>query len=389
MRKKIGLFISVFAGLVFVLFIASCSSSSSSSSSSTTTATPTTIAHGPPISVPAATQAVTTSSLEGAAVQPQVYSYGSNSAQKLEVYQSSGDEAGTIFYIHGGAWMGGDMNGFTSTLVLSEEAQERLSEFNQITTTAGNNSLAQLKSQLTGGWDIVSINYRLATDASGPGIRAQQMMNDVDTAVRYTLANASKMDINTGKFVMSGGSAGGHLALMEALTGPQGTYKAPNLPADLEKVTVKFDGVLTMVAPTDLAALYKAGGIAPGGVEALLGCTLGNPPAIAGNQPCDPNLVAQFSPLVLTKQAVANGTILPPAYFIYGGLDTLVVIATQGTPEVNEWAMATGVNQCWYDFPPNAGHTSDDQVNQLAVDNWLDNVWSGNWTGPNAKMPTS
>jgi acetyl esterase/lipase len=327
--------------------------------------------------------------LEGAAVQPQVYSYGSNPAQKLEVYQSSGDEAGTIFYIHGGAWMGGDMNGFTSTLVLSEEAQERLSEFNQITTTAGNNSLAQLKSQLTGGWDIVSINYRLATDASGPGIRAQQMMNDVDTAVRYTLANASKMDINTGKFVMSGGSAGGHLALMEALTGPQGTYKAPNLPADLENVTVKFDGVLSMVAPTDLAALYKAGGIAPGGVEALLGCTLGNPPAIAGNQPCDPNLVAQFSPLVLTKQAVANGTILPPAYFIYGGLDTLVVIATQGTPEVNEWAMATGVNQCWYDFPPNAGHTSDDQVNQLAVDYWLDNVQSGNWTGPNAKMPTS
>lgn len=389
MRKNIGLFISFFAGLAFVLFIASCSSSSSSSSSSTTTATPTTIAHGPPISVPAATQAVTTSSLEGAAVQPQVYSYGSNSAQKLEVYQSSGDEAGTIFYIHGGAWMGGDMNGFTSTLVLSEEAQERLSEFNQITTTAGNNSLAQLKAQLTGGWDIVSINYRLATDASGPGIRAQQMMNDVDTAVRYTLANASKMDINTGKFVMSGGSAGGHLALMEALTGPQGTYKAPNLPADLEKVTVKFDGVLTMVAPTDLAALYKAGGIAPGGVEALLGCTLGNPPAIAGNQPCDPNLVAQFSPLVLTKQAVANGTILPPAYFIYGGLDTLVVIATQGTPEVNEWAMATGVNQCWYDFPPNAGHTSDDQVNQLAVDYWLDNVQSGIWTGPNAKMPTS
>lgn len=389
MRKKIGLFISVLAGLCVVLFVASCSSSSSSSSSSTTSTTPTTIAHGPPISVPAATQAVTTSSLEGAAVQPQVYSYGSNPAQKLEVYQSSGDEAGTIFYIHGGAWMGGDMNGFTSTLVLSEEAQERLSEFNQITTTSGNNSLAQLKSQLTGGWDIVSINYRLATDASGPGIRAQQMMNDVDTAVRYTLANASKMDINTGKFVMSGGSAGGHLALMEALTGPQGTYKAPNLPADLEKVTVKFDGVLSMVAPTDLAALYKAGGIAPGGVEALLGCTLGNPPAIAGNQPCDPNLVAQFSPLVLTKQAVANGTILPPAYFIYGGLDTLVVIATQGTPEVNEWAMATGVNQCWYDFPPNAGHTSDDQVNQLAVDYWLDNVQSGNWTGPNAKMPTS
>jgi hypothetical protein len=78
---------------------------------------------------------------------------------------------------------------------------------------------------------------------------------------------------------------------------------------------------------------------------------------------------------------------LPPAYFAYGGLDTLVLISTQGMPQINAWAAASGPNQTWYDLPPQGTHNIDDNVNELALDNWLDNVANATWTGPNAKTP--
>ena len=97
----------------------------------------------------------------------------------------------------------------------------------------------------------------------------------------------------------------------------------------------------------------------------------------------------QFSPITCTKAASANGITLPPAYFAYGGLDTLVLISTQGLPEINAWAPASGTNQTWYDLPPQGTHNIDDNVNDLALDYWLDNVANASWTGPNAKTPTS
>ena len=86
-----------------------------------------------------------------------------------------------------------------------------------------------------------------------------------------------------------------------------------------------------MVAPTDLNTLYLVGGpLAPPGQEALLGCSLQNPPYTAGMPQCNESVVNQFSPISYTKAAISKGVTLPPVYFAYGGLDTLVLISTQG-----------------------------------------------------------
>ena len=354
-----------------------------------TTAQSSTAPANTPVSVPAWTPPISSTSLMVDASTPEVVSYGSDPAQTLEVFQSSGDPMGTIIYIHGGAWEGGSAQANTSAIILNEEEQEKAAEFRQLSGESATNTGNRLKKQLGRGWDVVSINYRLATATAGPGVRAAQILNDVDHAMRYTVANASTLGLDIHKLVLSGGSAGGHLALMEALTASTGQFTDPALPANLKSVKVVFDGVIAMVAPSDLNTLYKAGGVAPIGEEALLGCSYQNPPAIASMPACAPSLADQFSPIVYTKAAATNGTKLQPAYFAYGGQDTLVINATQGLPEVTAWAAAAGPEQTWYDFPPAGTHNIDDNVNELALNNWLDNVESGKWTGTGAQQPSN
>ena len=376
----------------FLVLVVACSSKDSSStsttagsaSSSSSTAVPNT-----PVSVPAWTPPAQATDLMADASTPQVVSYGSDPNQNLEVFQSTGEPQGTIVYVHGGAWEGGSMQQNTSAIIQAQEAQERTAEFVQLSKLASNGVLDELKPQLSTGWDIVSIDYRLATATSGPGIRATQLMNDVDHAMRYIVANAKTLDLDMSTFIISGGSAGGHLALMEALTAASGQFIDPTISSDLKKVKLSFDGVIAMVAPSDLNTLYLAGGIAPPGQEALLGCSLQNPPYVAGTPQCNEAVVNQFSPITYTKAAKTNGVTLPPAYFAYGGLDTLVLISTQGMPEIDAWAAASGPSETWYDLPPQGTHNIDDNVNDLALDNWLDNVANATWTGPNAKTPTN
>jgi acetyl esterase/lipase len=374
-----------------LLFAAACGSKGSSSGTTSQSSSPSsTLVPNTPVSVPAWTPPVQATDLMTDESAPKLVSYGSDPNQNLEVFQSAGDSQGTIVYIHGGAWEGGSMQQNTSAIIQAQEEQERTAEFVQISKLASNGILDQLKPQLSTGWDIVSINYRLATATSGPGIRATQLMNDVDHAMRYIVANAKDLDLDMSTFIISGGSAGGHLVLMEALTASSGQFMDPALPSNLKNVKLSFDGVIAMVAPTDLNTLYLVGGpLAPPGQEALLGCSLQNPPFTAGMPQCNGSIASQFSPITYTKAAKTNGVTLPPAYFAYGGLDTLVLISTQGMPEIDAWAAASGPSETWYDLPPQGTHNIDDNVNDLALNNWLDNVVKSTWTGPNAKTPTN
>lgn len=377
--------------LALTVFASACSSKSSESTTTTTAGATTTSRAVPntPVSVPAWTPPVQATDLMTDASTPTVVSYGSDPNQNLEVFQSSGDPQGTIVYIHGGAWYGGSMQQNTSAVIQAQEEQERTAEFAQISNAASTSILNSLKPRLSQGWDIVSIDYRLATDASGPGIRATQMLNDVDHAMRYIIANAKNLNLDMSAFVLSGGSAGGHLALMEALTASSGQFIDPALPSSLKNVKVAFDGVIAMVAPSDLSTVWQTGGIGTVGTDAVLGCAQESPAVISGMPACDSATIAKFSPITYTKAAVSAGTILPPAYFAYGGQDTLVLISTQGQPEIAQWTLAAGPNQTWFDFPPLGTHNIDDNVNDLALDNWLANVSANTWSGSSAQTPTS
>lgn len=386
-RSVLAALTALTLGAVGALALGACSSASSDASSSTTTS-----ASHTPVSVPAWDPPVTASSEVANASTPQIVAYGPDPAQTMEVFQSSGDPMGTIIYIHGGGWSGGSAQDNTNAAILSQEQQVRASELARLNTLAAGASketLEHIKKQLERGWDIVSVDYRLATGTEAPGVAAKRIIGDVDRAIRYSVANAGSLQLDMRRLVLSGASAGGHLTLMEALTANTDTYLDPTLPAELRAVQLHFDGIVPFVAPTDIATFAEAGGLAPSAEVALLGCTTLPTTLLPGATPgCNGRtLVDSLSPITLTRAAAADGTRLVPAYFGYGGADQLVLIATQGTPEVQAWAAAAGDDQTWFDFPPTGTHNLEDTINQEALANWLDNVDSGHWTGSRAERP--
>jgi len=297
----------VVAGIVLAvgaLVFAACGSKGSDSGSTSTT-TPTSV--NTPVSVPTWTPPDPSSQVVAAVPAPTVVQYGTDPGDTMEVWQSSGSPAGTLIYIHGGGWTSGSAQANTSTLILSEDEAARLAEFQQLSSEASTNVRTQLTPQLERGWDIVSINYELADPQTGPGVRGTQMMNDVDTAMRYIRVNATSLGLDLTKVVLSGGSAGGHLALMEVLTAASGTYMAPNLSAAMKAATPRFDGVIAMVAPTDMNTLWKGGYVAPISEEAMLGCTpTPSNPAIAGMTACPQSVLDQWSPLEMSSRNSAT-----------------------------------------------------------------------------------
>jgi acetyl esterase/lipase len=87
-------------------------------------------------------------------------------------------------YIHGGGWLNG---------------------------TKDNSALALLP-YLARGWSAVNVEYRLARTSLAPAA-----VEDVRCALRWIWTNAGRYHFDTTRVVVTGGSAGGHLALMAGM----------------------------------------------------------------------------------------------------------------------------------------------------------------------------
>ena len=100
---------------------------------------------------------------------------------QLDVYAPRGASAAapvpTVIVIHGGGWTGGDKN----------VASLRLLPYLEM------------------GWAVVNVNYRLGT--------APAAVEDCRCALRWVIRNAAKYHFDVGKLVVTGESAGAHLAL--------------------------------------------------------------------------------------------------------------------------------------------------------------------------------
>lgn len=101
----------------------------------------------------------------------------------LDLYRPIGDVKGVIVWVHGGAWR------------------------------AGSRANPSLKGLSAHGWVIASVDYRLSGVAPFPA-----QSHDVKAAIRYLRANADELSIPTTPFVVSGSSAGGHLAAIIGVT---------------------------------------------------------------------------------------------------------------------------------------------------------------------------
>ena len=220
---------------------------------------------------------------------------------------------------------------------------------------------------------IVSIEYRLvkvAPDGSTTDI-FPAAVSDLDRAIRFTRLHAVEWGLDPQRIILAGGSAGGHLVALAAAD--PGHFADPALPPELARVSPAVQGVIDYVGPTDFRTFWQAGGWAPGVTTQYLGCA----PDQVGT--CDAARVEEAT------VATHLRTRPPPAYFLYGAHDALVVPATQGAPLAEAWARRRGEPSAagphrkgtWYDELADVGHNVIYELDPLVVESWLSLVLDG------------
>ena len=145
--------------------------------------------------------------------------YGPEPRHRLDVWRNSTTplHAPVIYYLHGGSWTFGDKR---------EQGRPMLHEF------------------VERGWVAVVINYRLAPRDQWPA-----QIEDATRALGWIKKNIATYGGDPDRVVISGGSAGGHLAALTALTTDDPTWR----PSDIVGVhdwsvrgAIPFYGVLEM-----------------------------------------------------------------------------------------------------------------------------------------------
>jgi acetyl esterase/lipase len=127
-------------------------------------------------------------------------SYASiSSAQKLDIYLPDEGKGPfpVIVAIHGGAFMGCDKGDLQVTPMLEG---------------------------LNKGFAVVSINYRMSGEAKFPAL-----VQDAKVAVRWIRANAAKYYFDPERIIAWGGSAGGYLSSMLAVSAGEKSFEDPTL----------------------------------------------------------------------------------------------------------------------------------------------------------------
>jgi len=197
-------------------------------------------------------------------------SYGDDKENKMDAYLPSDYEgARVIVYIHGGGWTGGDKNEFPSPMI--EELVGRR------------------------GYIVVSMNYRLVHDGQN---HFPAQIEDVSRLLSFINKNSRKYHYRDHEFVLMGGSAGAHLAMLYAY----GYDSAKQV-----KAVVDFWG------PSDLSdkAVRSENKDADSKVVNLLGVT----------DPQDPLCIAASPLLRITKESGV------PTILFHGAEDPLVNVS--------------------------------------------------------------
>jgi len=140
-------------------------------------------------------------------------------AQKLDIYlpDTGNGPFPVIVSIHGGAFKGGDK---------------------------ADNQLTPMLEGLRRGYAVVSINYRLSSEAIFPA-----QIYDVKAAVRWIKANARLYKFNPDKIAAWGGSAGGHLSALLGTSG--GVQELEDLTMGNPAKSSRIRAVVDWFGPTD------------------------------------------------------------------------------------------------------------------------------------------
>jgi acetyl esterase/lipase len=121
------------------------------------------------------------------------YSIANNTELKLDLYLPRRRTAplATLMLFHGGGWVDGQ--------------KER--------------NVLQLLPYLAQGWAVINVEYRLARNSPAPAA-----VEDCRCALRWVAYHAAQYGLDTSKIVLTGGSAGGHLALITGILPAQSGF---------------------------------------------------------------------------------------------------------------------------------------------------------------------
>jgi acetyl esterase/lipase len=199
------------------------------------------------------------------------YLTAANYEDKLDVYKRR-DAAGpqpTLIWIHGGGWTGGTKE----------------------------SSLMALMPWFEMGWNVVNVEYRLARVSLAPAA-----VEDCLCALRWVAAQAQTYGFDVARLVVSGDSAGGHLALTTGMI-PESAgldRQCPGVPLPKVAAIVNWYGI------TDVADLLEGPNRRTYAVAWL------------GSTPNRDEIAKRVSPLTYVRPG------LPPILTIQGDADPTV-----------------------------------------------------------------
>jgi uncharacterized protein (TIGR03067 family) len=182
-----------------------------------------------------------------------------------------------VIWIHGGAWMSG------------------IKEWDNV------------KYLVRHGYAIASIDYRFSTEALFPA-----QIQDCNTALNFILAHATNYGISPKKFIIGGGSAGGHLALLLGLARGERDFGAD--PSIKPLAILDFFGPVDFNrTKADLEAIHSEKGLEV--FKDAVGRLLGTPV----DQPSEKARLA--SPITYVSASS------PPVLVLHGSRDESVPVA--------------------------------------------------------------
>jgi acetyl esterase/lipase len=204
--------------------------------------------------------------------------YGDEPGMRLDVYRPSepGERRPGIMEVHGGAWM------------IGSKREQGIPLLNHLAAN---------------GWVGVNVDYRLS-----PRVKFPDHLIDLKHAIRWYREHAEEYGADPDFLCVTGGSAGGHLAALLALT--------PNVP---EYQPGFADVDTTVRAAVTFYGIYDLGALLDGGSKMFASAMERHVMGVRRAE--DPQAYAKGSPAHWINADA------PPFLVVHGSLDTLVPVA--------------------------------------------------------------
>lgn len=250
------------------------------------------------------------------------YLTASNRDNKVDLYLPRGTDspAPVLVYIHGGGWVGG-----------SKES-----------------SVLRLVPWMEMGWAVVNVQYRLGEVSLAPAA-----VEDCLCALRWIIRNASNYNIDPERIVVTGNSAGGHLALTTGMV-PASAGLDRQCPGS---ETLSVAAIINWYGITDVGDLLDGPNTKSYAVEWM------------GSMPNRFKIAERVSPLTYVRSG------LPPILTIHGDADPTVPY--QHGVQLHEELSKVGVSNQLHTVP-GGRHGGFNRTETIAIFETIQEFLSGN-----------